>query len=277
MSGYKSTPLVNPQKKRQLSSPADQTQLKKTKPVSEKDSTGSIVPEESEAGIPRTQITLSEDNLAQISVYLRTSFESELTTLVFSIVGEVVSSLSEKIRLLSEENAQRKRRVEELEIKVDQTEPHSRRNCLRLCGIPETAGEAVDEKIIEMATALESDISVNDIDRSHRLDKPRRSNGHTVKPRDIIMKFMSYRARQKLLKNKSKLRSKGFNNVFVNENLTAIRDNIFYETRKLARNKLTDSTWTSDGTIIVKDKHLKVHRLESYRDFELLKSSVSSV
>ena len=128
-----------------------------------------------------------------------------------------------------------------------------------------------------MATALDSDISINDIDRSHRLGKPRRSNGQTVKPRDIIIKFTSYRARQKLLKNKSKLRSKGFNNVFVNENLTAIRDNIFYETRKLARNKLIDSTWTSDGTIIVKDKHLKVHRLESYRDLELLKSSVSSV
>ena len=81
----------------------------------------------------------------------------------------------------------------------------------------------------------------------------------------------------KLLKNKSKLRSKGFNNVFVNENLTAIRDNIFYETRKLARDKLIGSTWTSDGAVIVKDKHLKVYRLESYRDLELLKSSVSSV
>ena len=193
MSGNKSTPLINPKKKRQLSSPADQTELKKTKPVSEKDSTGSIVTEESEAGTPPTQITLSEDNLAQISVYLRTSFESELPTLVSSIVEGVVSSLSEKISILSDENAQLKRRVEELEIKVERAEQYSRRNCLRVCGIPETAGESVDEKIIEMATALDSDILINDIDRSHRLGKPRRSNGQTVKPRDI--KFTSYRAR----------------------------------------------------------------------------------
>ena len=210
-------------------------------------------------------------------MYLRTSFESELPTLVSSIVEGVVSSLSEKIRLLSDENAQLKRRVEELEIKVDPAEQYSRRNCLRVCGIPETAGESVDEKIIAMATALDSDISINDIDHSHRLGKPTRSNGQTVKPRDIIIKFTSYRARQKLLKNKSKLRSKGFNNVFVNEILTAIRDNIFYETRKLARNELIDSTWTSDGTIIVKEKHLKVHRLESYRGLELLKYTVSRV
>ena len=95
-------------------------------------------------------------------------------------------------------------------------------------------------------------------------------------PRDIIIKFTSYRARQKLLKNKSKLRSKGFNNVYVNENLTALRDNIFYEARKLARDRLITSAWTSDGAIIVKDKHLKFHRLESHQDLERLKSSVGT-
>ena len=126
---------------------------------------------------------------------MRTSFESELPTLLSWIVEGVVSSLSAKVRLLSDENAQLQRRVEELEIKVDRAEQYSRRHCLRVCGIPETAGESVDEKIIEMATALDSDISIDDIDRSHRLGKPRRSNGQTVKPRDIIIKFTSYRAR----------------------------------------------------------------------------------
>ena len=127
-----------------------------------------------------------------------------------------------------------------------------------------------------MATAVEADISINDIDRSHRMGKPRRTSGQSAKPRDIIIKFTSYRARQKLLKNKSKLRSKGFPNVFVNEHLTSLRDKIFFETRKLAKNRLINSTWTSDGTIIVKDKHLKFHCLETHQDLETLKSNVDS-
>ena len=190
------------------------------------DGTGFIVPEESEADVPPIKITLREDNLPQISVYLRTSFESKLPTLVSSIVEGVVSSLSEKTRLFSDENVQLKRRVEELEIKADRAEQSSRRNCLRACGIPKTAAESVDEKVIDMATALDSAISVNDMYRGHRLGKPRRSKGQSVKPRDIIIKFTSYR--QKLMKNKYKLRPKGINNVFVNfccnENLTTIRD-----------------------------------------------------
>ena len=280
MSGNKSTPQINPKKKRPLSSPVDQTELKKNKPVSEpvsmKEGSGLTVPEEAEANISATQITLSEDNLAQISVYLRSSFENELPTLVSNIVEGVVSSLSDKIRILSDENAQLKRRVEELEMKVDRADQYSRRNCLRVAGIPETEGESVDEKVLEMATAVEADISINDIDRSHRLGKLRRTSEQSAKPRDIIIKFTSYRARQELLKNKSKLRSKGFNNVYVNENLTALRDNIFYEARKLARDRLITSAWTSDGAIIVKDKHLKFHRLESHQDLERLKSSVGT-
>ena len=275
MSSDKATPQSNPKKKRPLSSPADQADQKKTKPVSDKENTGFTISEEAEAGISPTQITLSEDNLAQISVYLRSSFENELPTLVSSIVEGVVNSLSEKIKQLSDENAQLKRRVEELETKVDRAEQYSRRNCLRLSGIPETDGESVDDTVLQIATDVESGISLTHIDRTHRLGKPRQS-GQGVKPRDIIIKFTSYRARQKLLKNKSKLKSKGYNNVFVNENLTALRD-IFFQTRKLMRERLISSTWTSDGTIIVKDNQLKMHRLETHRDLERLKSSVDRV
>ena len=167
MSCNKSTPRTNPNTKRPPSSPADQAELKKTKPVGEKENTGCTIPEETEAGISPTQITLSEDNLAQISVYLRSSFENELPSLVSSIVEGVVSSLSEKIKLLTDENTQLKRRVHELEVKVDRAEQYSRRNCLRVSGIPETDGESVEEKVLEIATAVESDISISDIDRSH--------------------------------------------------------------------------------------------------------------
>ena len=305
MSG-KSTPQTNPKKKRPLSSPADQSDLKKTKPVIEADGSslpiaeepessvadqsdlkktkpvieadGSSLPiaEEPEAGSAPTQITLSEENLTQISGLLRSSFENQLPALVSDIVEGVVKSLKEKIASLSDENANLRRRVEELELKVERAEQYSRRNCLRMSGISETDNESVDEKGMQVTTAIGSDIALCDIDRCHRLGRPRTttSGNQMARPRDIIIKFTSFRARQKVLKNKSKLRASGFTNVYVNENLKATRVNIFFQTRKLVKDKLIHSTWTSDGTIIVKDKHLKIHRLESHRDLERFKSSM---
>ena len=68
MSSNKSTPRTNPNKRRLPSSPADQAEMKKTKPVGENENTGFAIHEETEAGISPTQIALSEDSLAQISV-----------------------------------------------------------------------------------------------------------------------------------------------------------------------------------------------------------------
>ena len=125
MSGNKSTPQINPKKKRPLSSPADQTDLKKTKSIIEGDGSNFVIAEETEAGSAPTQITLSEDNLTQISSLLRSSFENQLPELVSDIVGGVVSSLNQRIASLSDENAKLKRRVEELELKVDRAEQYS--------------------------------------------------------------------------------------------------------------------------------------------------------
>ena len=69
----KSTPQTNPKKKRPLSSPADPSDLKKTKPVIEADGSSLPIAEEpesspadqsdpeAEAGSAPTQITLSEE------------------------------------------------------------------------------------------------------------------------------------------------------------------------------------------------------------------------
>ena len=98
MSG-KSTPQTNPKKKRPLSSPADQRDLKKTKPVIEADGSSLPIAEEPEsspadqsdpeadAGSAPTRITLSEENLTQISGLLRSSFENQPTSISIGHCG----------------------------------------------------------------------------------------------------------------------------------------------------------------------------------------------
>ena len=86
-------------------------------------------------------------------------------------------------------------------------------NCLRISSVPEDTSEDTDKLVIDVARAVHADISQSDIDRSHRLGK---------RPtRDIIVKFTSYRAREKLVTKRGDLkRSLHFNGVNVNEDLT---------------------------------------------------------
>ena len=79
-----------------------------------------------------------------------------------------------------------------------------------------------------------------------------------------------------MLKHKSKLKDKGYKGVFLSESLTTARDNVFFQARKLVKDKEVSSAWTSDGTIIVKDNNLKIHRLESQHDLDQLKSELGS-
>ena len=108
----------------------------------------------------------------------------------------VLCGLKEKNSSLEDENTTLKDRVAMLEVKVDKAEQYSRRYCLRLSGLPETKDESVDGKIMELAAAIDADLTITEIDRAHRLGKPRGEASKT-KPRDIIIKFISFRAHPK--------------------------------------------------------------------------------
>ena len=197
--------------------------------------------------------------------------QTQLSALVSNIVEGVLHGISSKITSLEGENKQLK--VIALENKSDRAEQYSRRNCLRLSGIPESKGESVDDKVLEITNTLGANLSIDEIDRTHRLGKMRGTES-SGKPRDIIIKFTSYRARQKLLHNKKQLKEKGYERIFINEDLTLTRDNIHYQTRKMVKEKLIQSTWTKDGTIVVRDKDSKYYRIETQSDLDHVKNII---
>ncbi|KAJ4426184.1 hypothetical protein ANN_26993 [Periplaneta americana] len=94
---------------------------------------------------------------------------------------------------------------------------------------------------MEVGKRIGVDVNVMDIDRSHRIG--RRDVGN--RPRPIIVKFVIYRKRSEVFKNKRLLKKSG---VTIREDLTRIRHNILKE----AINKFgVNSVWTQDGVIIV--------------------------
>lgn len=216
-----------------------------------------------------SHILIPPSEMAKLSEMLKSTFRQEIVGLVNEVVEGVLSGLRNQIssletsnRELKEENTVLRTRVETLEQKVDKAEQYSRRNCLRISGLDETALENTDDIVLKIAGDIGSGIQLADIDRSHRVGNPTRR----TKPRDIIVKFATYRSRQDFYKKRTLLKDHGYLGVFANEDLTKFRSGMLYEARKLAKKELIKGAWSADGNILVRDKFDIVHRINVMGD-----------
>ena len=101
---------------------------------------------------------------------------------------------------------------------------------------------------------IEPRITVEDIDRTHRIGKLDKKRG----PRQVIVKFTSYRARERVVSARTTLRSSNIpleNAVFINEDLTSQRSSILHQLRKMKKDGAISKVWTNDGSFVVIDNH----------------------
>ena len=66
-----------------------------------------------------------------------------------------------------------------LEEALDNAEKYIRRNCLRITGIFEAENEVTDDIVINQARSIAVKLSLQDIDRSHRLGRPESGDSDT--------------------------------------------------------------------------------------------------
>lgn len=266
-------------RKRFLSSPMDLADSKKNKTDL---STSSVQEEAEEDTVDMaqsvTKTALSPSDLDHISKLLGDTFQDKMADMVSSIVDGVVSGLQTQIIELQAENSALKTRVTTLEAIADKAEQYSRRNSLRISGIPEVPEENTDDKVLELARGLGVELSISELDRSHRLGKRTqdKSANSSKRPRDIIVKFATFRSRMKLLKQKSKLKDGSNKGVFLNEDLTRERSQIFYDARKLVKSKHATSAWTTDGVIIVRDTNMRIFRFETRDELAQFKRKIGA-
>lgn len=203
---------------------------------------------------------MKESFQPQVAQILQDSVQQSVTALVNSIVTGVLAGLNVKIASLQDENKQLRQRVQKLEEAADSAEQYSRRNCLRITGAPEADNEDTDDFVVNLARNIDVELCLQDIDRSHRLG---RLQEDTTKPRDIIVKFATYRMRAKFYKARVLTKDRGFRGVFVNEHLTKPRSKILYEARRRVKSKQLKSAWSSDGTILIKHFDDSVQKITS--------------
>ena len=130
-----------------------------------------------------------------------------LGNLMGNRVREEVQQLHTLLERKDAEIAQLTDKIEDLESRLDQAEQYSRRNCIRIVGLPESDNEdttSLTMKLINDTMALDPPLELHEIDRLHRVGKAE-SGTPRGKHRGIIVKFATYRSRARVIKARSTL------------------------------------------------------------------------
>ena len=215
-------------------------------------------------------------------------FINETVKTMAQSVADVISSrfnsqleaLEDKNKTLSSEVTSLKDQVDTLTTTCnklltaqDEAEQYSRRNCLRISGIPETDEESTNTIMLMIASECDVNLDPSDIDRSHRLGKPRSHSSVPENkkntPRDIIVKFTSYRSRARVFQSKKKLdNNSAFPNTYINEDLTKTRSELLYKARKMKNNGRFKSAFSRDGRIFVLDNNDRRQLITSAKNLD---------
>ncbi|KAJ8318403.1 hypothetical protein KUTeg_003494 [Tegillarca granosa] len=151
---------------------------------------------------------------------------------------------------------------------MDQQEQYSRRNAIRIAGIAENKDENTNEIVLDIAKRANLDITLSDIDRSHRVGPPNMGRN-----RQIIVKFTNYRAKYKLMKSRKHFKRSAdpiLKSVYINEDLTKARSNLYNAARTYVKNKHCHKCWTWDGKVFVTDTKDRKIRIDSLKDLIVL-------
>ena len=189
---------------------------------------------------------------------IKAAIKTEVTASTKALTTEIQSLRTENEKLRKDVDDLTKR-LSKAESDNDALEQYTRRNSVRISGVPEDFnGENTDGIVLKIAEELEVPLNPCDIDRSHRVgkvdNKRRSAPGASPRHRDIIVKFATYNAKQRLFQKRMDLREiEERQNVFVNEDLTRTRSKLLYNARTLMRAKTLKSAYSSDGKIFIRD------------------------
>lgn len=225
---------------------------------------------------------LSDDDIDRIVLQVRAIIMSEMKILIDSSIRETKREYDDRIKKLEtkydfriqkletdngdlkDENDELRSELCEVRIDIgnmkwkdDEIEQYSRRNSLRISGIQESDTRPPDDIVLELANEYNINIEQSDIDRSHRTGKEEEGN-----VRAILVKFTSYRARREFMSKKQDLAD----GIYFNEDLTRLRGEILYESRKLFKADRLFGAWSFAGRVFVKDTKGEKHEVKSVDD-----------
>ena len=215
----------------------------------------------------------------------------------FEDIKSCINNLEKQNKALIKQNKNLSNDVDKLQkeladlrSQVDEQEQYTRRECLELRGVPETARENTDEIVLSVASLLNIGISQQDISVSHRLPKREGRLGDQAaatsgraQPPAIIVKFTNRNARDRLFKARSGLKNFDISNIglgrygndkiFIQESLTSTKKKLFQKALKFRKEFQFKFIWSQYGVIFLrKHENSRAIRIVSDQDLEQFKN-----
>ena len=164
------------------------------------------------------------------------------------IVAEVKATTDSQTTEVRNSLGKVKQQVQLQRFDLDRLELYSRRESVRIYGIPESEGEDTNRLVIDLAADMGVTVKPEDISVSHRLPAGRGPRTKAAnRPRPIIAKFVRRDMKSQVTRNKRKLREKeGRRWVFIEDDLTPLRAKLV---RELKADEHIKNVWTIDGRV----------------------------
>lgn len=134
--------------------------------------------------------------------------------------------------------------IRRLTYENDRLAQYTRRESLRIAGVPQVQGETVEmveEKVIGILKDAGVEAVPDDFAAVHRVGNSTRG------PRAILVKFVSRRKRREVMMKKKNLKDKdSYKKVYLNDDLTPLRGRLLGYVKSLPN---VERAWTKDGRI----------------------------
>ena len=175
----------------------------------------------------------TNNRLEELNDHLKTNIVDQMNESVMSIKDTIIDALKE-------DNAQLRNKVELLEKKLTEVESscskleqYTRRNNIEIQGIlPQIPDEKLEEKVIEVFGAMNIEITNNDVEDCHGLDKSSKSTIARFVNRKYCYRILSKKFETSKIE-KSKLGFESNKKLYVSENLTPYNQHLAWTCREL--------------------------------------------
>ena len=229
-----------------------------------------------------------------------------ISTAVSNQVERLIKPLTDKLAEKDAEIDQLTSKCQALEERCDDLEQYSRKDSIRIFGLPEIPDENPYDSVTWLCNTqmkLKPPLTLGEISNCHRIGP---MSSHATKPRPMIVRFTTNRSKQCVMANRKKLKGVDGNDilgprpgdptpaemnaddehekqtpatdltteimpVYINDDLCKARAILAFRARQLKNDKKINDTRVNRGMIIIKDKVNKIHSLSALSQLEQFK------
>lgn len=152
-----------------------------------------------------------------------------------------------------------KKVMSEQDLKINELEQYSKKNCVIINGVPEAPDESALGLVMEIGRLIDVEILPTDIDNVHRMGKQKNDD----KPRPIIVKFVRYLKRSEFYQERKSVREARvpedsrftatmLDRVYIADCLTRHNGAIMFVARQLRKDGMIAHCWTDGGVMKVR-------------------------